>query len=265
MNNTAEKSKQNTEVCYSLRVLRRAPEADWRCLGFPPAGAGPMFFQSWRDVLSERFQLEAINLPGREMRMTEPMPQTMGALVEEVFARIVESLEPDPRPVLMFGHSFGGLLAYEVLRLFSERGVRHPVAFCVSAHCAPMFRTPVGALHRLDDDSLVSVLQRFDGVPQELRDNKEFLAMCLPVIRGDLQLDYASPLRTNNKIDQPILIVAGRDDHVAPLEFMRGWESMTSGHRQFISFPGHHFYLLAQLKSVMAELERFSERVFKKN
>lgn len=257
-----EQVKPQTQSCHVRRVLRSAPEAEWRCLAFAPAGAGPMFFHSWRDCLSARFQLEAINLPGREMRMKEPMPQQMAVLVEEISAAIATSLEHDPRPILLFGHSFGGLLAYEVLCLFAEKGITHPFALCVSAHCAPMHRTPVGALHTFDDHTLIAALQRFDGVPQELIDNKEFLSMCLPVIRGDLQLDYASPRRAECSTDQPILILTGQDDHVAPLELMQGWKKMTRGESQLMIFPGHHFYLRTQLKRVVAELEIFSARVF---
>lgn len=244
--------------CRVVRVLRQQPQAAWRCLGFPPAGAGPMFFQPWREVLPNIFQLEAINLPGRELRLNEAVPDRIDALVAEIVVVLTASFRQDPRPVLMFGHSFGGLVAFEVIRLLNQQGYRHPIALCVSAHCGPMYRTPVGALHRLDDQALIEELQRFDGVPAKLRSNEEYLAFCLPAIRADLRLDYQASLRMDCCLHQPLLVMAGNDDYVAPPELMYGWLNMTSGKSRFISWSGQHFYLRGQLPTLIDRLTDFA-------
>ena len=241
-----------------LRVLRQQSQAPWRFLGFPPAGAGPMFFHAWRDSLPDVFQLEAINLPGRELRLNEALPSKIDALVADLVPVISRSFQHDPRPILMFGHSFGGLVAYEVIRLLNQQGWEYPIALCISAHCGPMHRTPVGALHQLDDTALIAELQRFDGLPAEFLSNNEYLSLYLPIIRADLCLDYLAPLRMDCRLHQPLLAMAGENDHVAPPELMRGWRHMSSGKSRFISWPGHHFYLRAQLAALTESLSAFA-------
>lgn len=257
-----ERARPTVANSRVVRVLRQQTQAAWRFLGFPPAGGGPMFFQPWCSALHVQFQLEAVNLPGRELRLEETLPPSVALLAAELVPLIAASFLHDPRPLLLFGHSFGGLLAYETVRLLNHLGVRHPLALCISAHCAPMHRTPVGALHLLDDRGLITELRRFDGVPMELLDNAEYLAFWLPLIRADLQLDYQATLRQDCSLCQPLLVMGGADDHVAPPELMHGWLQMSSANSAFLSWPGHHFYLRGQLRALSARLHAFAAELW---
>src|SRR5215207_599809 len=89
----------------------------------PFAGAGPSFFHPWRERCAGRWRVAAVELPGRERRILEtPYRNAVEAArnsVDDVVAELGEGT-----PVVLFGHSLGAVLAYELVHLLSAREVR---------------------------------------------------------------------------------------------------------------------------------------------
>src|SRR5215468_8965797 len=89
------------------------------CLPF--AGAGASFFRPWGALAGERVEVVALQLPGRERRIDEKpyldVPSAAEGLLPEVSARL------DPaRALVLFGHSLGAVLAYELACRLTARG-----------------------------------------------------------------------------------------------------------------------------------------------
>ena len=243
---------------HVLWVLRKQTQAAWGSLGWPPAGAGSIFFQPGRSALSTLIQLETVNLSGCELRLNELLQPNVALLTTELALLVPAPFLYDLRPLLLLGHSFDGLLAYETVCLLNQLDACHPLALCISAHCAPMHRTPVEALHLFDDTTLIAGLNRFNGVPKESGTNAEHLAFCLPVIRADLQLDYQVMLRQDCSLHQSLLMMIVADDYVASPELMRDWLQMNSAKSAFLSWSRRHFYLHEQLVALCVRLHAFA-------
>lgn len=90
-------------------------------LCLPPAGAGCQQFRAWQPALEGTAQVYGVQLPGRENRWREPMPDTFDEAVEAITAELVSTV--GKRPLIVFGHSFGGLLGYEVSRRVTPRAL----------------------------------------------------------------------------------------------------------------------------------------------
>lgn len=76
----------------------------------------------------------AVQIPGRDNRIDEPIPSS----VSEVVFGILEEMEPViGAPVIIWGHSFGGIVAFETIREPRRRGVHPLPRLVVTATVAP--------------------------------------------------------------------------------------------------------------------------------
>jgi surfactin synthase thioesterase subunit len=120
----------------------------------------------------------------------------------------------DGDPVFFFGHSMGGLLAFEVARRFEEAG--RPIgALFVSAVAAPGH---VGYEDIPDDDDgLLAAVSTMTGANPEFMKNPEFAAAILPTLRGLKAIaTYTCPPEVT--LSCPIHAFYGDDDEIATAE-----------------------------------------------
>ena len=146
------------------------------------------------------------------------------------------------RPYAVFGHSMGGLIAYELARYLDHRLGRPPVALIVSGRGAPDFRLRQELFHTLPDDRLIDELRAFDGTPDEVLRNRELMEVFLPVIRADLELIetyHHDPVPT---LSCPIHVFVGDADDQTPPGSVDRWEQCTTAAVRVRTLPGGHFF-----------------------
>ena len=109
-----------------------------RVLAIPQAGMGAWAFHSWS--LPETVELLPVELPGRNSRMLEPKGQSMRQLVTALVDALSNTL--NELPFVVFGHSLGAWMAYEVCVELQKRRGPQPVGLVVSGARAPQLADP---------------------------------------------------------------------------------------------------------------------------
>ena len=123
-----------------LRPLTSPRTPDLTVICLPHAGGASSYFRRWIPVTPERVELLGVQYPGREDRISEPVPGTVAALAGEVAAAVASELRERPRPQwALFGHSLGAAIAFEVTRLLENQDLQ-PDRLIVSARHAPHIR-----------------------------------------------------------------------------------------------------------------------------
>src|SRR4051812_29203532 len=88
-----------------------APRLGMVCL--PYAGGAASVFRGWQALVPPGVEVWPVQYPGRETRWKEPPLRRM----EELVPTLVEALRPlQERPFVLFGHSLGALVAFELAR-----------------------------------------------------------------------------------------------------------------------------------------------------
>lgn len=225
--------------------------AGLRLVCLPYAGGGASAYLPFTELLGDRVEVWGAQLPGRERRFVEPAPTEI-AEVAGPLARAIADLVREP--FALFGHSMGGLIAYEVTRLLERDGGPVPERLVVSA-ARPPHRVLPGAPHELDDAGLVDWMTRLGGAPAELLANADLLGLLLPTLRADLTLCanfFASA--EHDQVRVPITALAGDGDPLASAADVAQWERWTSGWFDLRVLVGGHFYLNDDPRAVLSAL-----------
>ena len=228
------------------------PQARARLFCFPHAGAGASAYRLWPNGLPADLEVCAIQLPGRESRLREASLDSIPELVHA----LIPALEPHlDLPFAFFGHSLGAVIASEVARTLEQRGGPLPAHLVVSARRPPHLPDPRPPLHRLSDEHFATEInRRYGGIPEELLQYPDVMAVLLPSLRADitaLETHVPSP-RAPMRI--PISAFGGAHDGLTPREHLEAWRSETVADFRIRSFAGDHFYLKPQLAEVLADL-----------
>lgn len=237
-------------------VVRERPGhgAAMRVFCLPPAGGGAGGYRGW-GALAPALDVVAIELPGHGRRLAEPPTESMTLLVQS----LASALEPwltDP-PYTLFGHSMGGLVAFELARELRRRCLPPPSHLVVSAVAAPSVRTrPERTPHPCTDADLTAELRRLGGTPEAVLREPELLDLLLPILRADLKLCTDYRFREEAALDCPITAMGGADDPTVAPDTLFGWAGHTTAGFDRIVLPGGHFYLDAHPVAVLNLLAR---------
>lgn len=233
---------------------RSAPEPRLRLFCVPCAGRGAALYRGWPEFSGSEMELCALQLPGRESRFRETPFIRMSDVVE----RAAEALEPHlDLPFVLFGHSMGAILCFELARLLRRRYGVGPIHLFVSARRAPQLADPQPPLHRLPDARFIAEIdRRYNGLPREVMANTELMELLLPMLRADVQMIETYAYEPGLPLDCPITAFGGVEDSGLRIEDLEGWRAHTNSHFETKLFPGDHFFVQSAPKEILGTISR---------
>ncbi|MEU3916695.1 alpha/beta fold hydrolase [Streptomyces sp. NPDC029004] len=224
------------------------PQATHRLLVFPHAGGGPSFYRGWGGAVGADIEVSLVQYAGREQRIGEPPVPDARAVAAEV-SDALRALD-DSRPVALFGHSMGAIIAYETALALTDVDLS---ALFVSSRRAPATVTPLtGPVPPRTEDEILSHLRALGGTPMSLFDDQAIRDLYLPVFRADYRLvDTYAPGPDRHLFTLPVTALWGTKDPTADGTLMGPWHETTTGRFRYHAFDGGHFYLVDHLDSVL--------------
>ncbi|WP_329263159.1 alpha/beta fold hydrolase [Streptomyces sp. NBC_01478] len=218
----------------------------------PFAGAGPSFFHPWRALSAGRWRLVPVELPGRERRIMETPYRNVVEAAKNSVDDVVADLGEGTRTVL-FGHSLGAVLAYELVHLLSTRDVRID-RLVVSGSPGPWTQRERRATG-LPDEEFLARVEEFAGFRHEALDHPEMRELILPVLQADCEMHENYVPSTDERVSVPICSIRGGSDGLVGAEQAQEWRSATTGDFSYTEFPGDHMYLVDHAREVLDLIE----------
>lgn len=226
-----------------------------RLFCLPYSGASAMVYSRWRRVLPEWLLVRPLELPGRGMRMDEPLQRDIKALAAQLADEISTELEG---PYALFGHSLGGLLAFELAHALRERGVAPPLALFASGTAGPAQRDVSEYAVEKTDAQLIERLRELKGTAEDVLANHELMQLMLPILRADFLLCGSFHYGLRTPLAMPIHVFGGKQDSVRAEELL-DWQADTSSGFSLDMFDGHHFFLVPHESAVLRCVRRYAE------
>jgi medium-chain acyl-[acyl-carrier-protein] hydrolase len=240
-------------------MFRKGHESRARLFCFPHAGGGASQFLPWRAALPSFVDLCPVQLPGRETRIGDFPYTNMSPLIAEIRDGLQSYLD---LPYVLFGHSVGALVAFEVARQLERDNGISPASLIVAACRAPHLSDSLPRISNRQQDSqfLKEVQDRYQAIPSEIINSPDALAFLMPLLRADFTLfesyDYldAAPLTC------PLECFAGRDDDTVSVHELDAWRRQTTRGFDLQWFPGDHFFIHSQRGPVLDSIAKSISR-----
>lgn len=219
-----------------------------RLFCWPFAGGKAAAYTPWRRDLPDWVELCVIELPARQRHLAQTPIRRFTDLLDAALARVVPLTD---LPFAFFGHSLGALAAYEVARRLPDSIV--PRALFLGGAVAPHLPRP-GRLSELSDHEFVAAVGHYGGIPPEVRETPEVMALFLPALRSDFEIfdDYRFTPATAPSC--PAHLFGGRDDRQVAATQLEAWRDVLPGLRSTELLPGGHFFLAEQRAALLGSL-----------
>jgi medium-chain acyl-[acyl-carrier-protein] hydrolase len=207
-------------------------------------------FRHWRSELLS-VDVCPVQLPGRETRWGEPAFVSLRALTQVLSSQLHRMMD---KPFAFFGHSMGGLIAFELAyQVRKDHGVS-PVHLFVSGARAPHLRGQDRQIYRLPDAEFLEKLTRLNGFPREISENAEMMQLLMPTLRADVTLCETYVHRKEVPLGCPITAYGGQDDRDVSADHVAGWGLYTNSQFRCRIFPGDHFFVESQRSAVLKDV-----------
>jgi surfactin synthase thioesterase subunit len=183
--------------------------------------------------------LALVCYPGRERRITEPAAQTWTGLMGDALA----SVRAIDRPYVLFGHSMGAWVAFEIAAAVERDGGQAPQAVVVSASNAPSqaARERLMSPRATDtDEDLLGWMRRVGQLNELVLADPDLRSMALELFRADHRAIESYEFASGRTVRAPLQVLRGADDSQVRGE--DDWPALASGGYSFDTLPGGHFY-----------------------
>ena len=233
--------------------FKTTPQAKLSLFCFPYAGGGALIFRNWARHLPSAVEVLPIQLPGRGSRLKEAPCTDLSTLV----SLIAEGLTPHlNRPFVVFGHSLGAMILFELTRILQHEQSAQPLHLFVSGCRAPHISESQSITYNLPENEFIEELRRLNGTPGEVLEHPELMKLLMPVLRADFQMCETYNYSPGSPLNCPITAFGGLQDEKIPREYLEAWRVHTSAAFNLWMLPGDHFFLHASESMLMQILSR---------
>lgn len=235
-------------------LIRGEPDSriSLRLFCFPYGGGGASIFRQWPENIPQSVEICPVQLPGRENRIEEPLFTEMPRLVEVMAASLGSYFDV---PFAFFGHSMGGVVAFELARYLSQRHAIDPVHLFVSASRPPhIWGTRL--VHQLPEKDFIDLIRNSGGMPERVLQSNEFMELIQPILRADFTLIETLPCNDCSPLSIPITAFGGIEDTFVTPDMVDAWRKYTSSTFSIKMLPGDHFFLNSALSTLLQSISQ---------
>lgn len=230
-----------------IRYSKELAGRNKKIICLPYAGGGASSYINWQDYFGSAVQVLPIQLPGHEDRMDEELVdncKNLAALIADDIEVYISDAE-----FAIFGHSMGGIIAFELERILENKG--YQAEFCVISS-TDMSETNLEVKSSiLNDEDFLKKVFEYGAMDEDnlVLQYPEFREIFVNILRADFNIveSYAAD---GYKVNCPLIALCGDGDPKETLSNMHSWEEYTYGNVTYQEYPGGHFYLNEYAKKV---------------
>ena len=208
----------------------------------PYAGGSAAIYYRWRPYFQDNIEIVPLELKGRGQRVGEAFYESLEEAVEDLFDIIKDEL--DNSPYMIFGHSMGSMLAFQLVHKIQENRYPMPMRLFVSGRKSPIYSSIGENMHDASIEKIKAKMLSYGGTPPEVFEDPKLIEYFLPVIRADYYMMEKFVYKDfEEKLDCKIAVFYGLDDKDTDEETVKEWSKYTMSNINVYAFEGNHFFI----------------------
>lgn len=242
----------DTETTQWIRRFHPSAASATRLVCLPHAGGSASFYYPVSRNLAPAVDVVAIQYPGRQDRLRDPGIADIEKLAEHIAAELAALT---PKPTVLFGHSMGATIGFELAWRLEQDGGQPPLELIASGRRAPS-SVREESTHRRGDDAIIAEMATLNGTDGAVLADEEILRMSLPALRNDYRAIETYRAQPGRRVSCPITVLTGDNDPKTTIAEAEAWRGHTDGECRIQVYPGGHFFLTEHQAAVQAEISR---------
>ncbi|XP_071501141.1 phenolphthiocerol/phthiocerol polyketide synthase subunit C-like [Diadema antillarum] len=248
------------------------PSAQLIC--FPSVGEGASLFAKWMPQLADRnIQMITVQMPGWERREQERPLQNLAEVVSKLAEVILPTLIRGH--FVFFGHSIGGLIAFELAHYLRDNYNLSPAHIFISSWYSPTldyprpddlkqnghtYREMQRIVNNLEDSSRPPTANgssfKFSFFEPSTLNTVRRRNALIPSIQAAILICKKYRHAHRDKLHCSLTVLGGKDDDFISPNLLDDWkkEIHQSARFQKILLPGKHMYIRFASKPVLKEI-----------
>lgn len=215
------------------------------CFFIPYAGSLGYDSPNWGKQYRNDMNIVMIKYSGRGSRADEEFAETWEELIEDVYQQVVTQL--DNSDYILFGHSMGAIVAYEIYYKLYENSIKLPSHIFLSGSNPPNMINK--RLCTMNENEIIAL----GGIPEVILKSKKILNMVFLIICKDLDIFRSYNFHKHDKgLKCPVTIINGTEDSLVDCTDL--WRFFAENTYKFICLPGGHFFIFEKTKEIMEML-----------
>ncbi|WP_310605262.1 thioesterase II family protein [Anaerosporobacter sp.] len=217
---------------------------------FPYAGSIGYAYQKILSYFNrKRYRIHMMDLNGRGERMEYPKYHSWNQMVEDMFHRTQKIISNAGNKYVLFGHSMGSKIAYDVYLKIVANEMIPPQCIFFSGCQIPSLENNYGELYSLPEDEFEKEYIELGGVPKEVLQNQDFKEIIFESIKEDVKLlTQYRPKR--NKIKDKVVVLNGDEDEISEKS---DWKEQCED-LVYRMYNGNHFFIFQSGREVVSEI-----------
>jgi len=192
----------------------------------------------------------SLELAGRGERWAEPLYETLEEAVQDLYHAIERKLGKK-EDYILFGHSMGSLLAYELCHMLIEQQYKQPLHLFVSGGKAPHVPREL-VYHSMSDEDFKQHILDYDESSNVIFSDKELHDFFMPVLRADFKIvETHQHQNKNNRLNCKMTALTGSEDKSLTLHEVEEWKRYTQLEFNLQQFKGGHFFLNEHMEHIV--------------
>ena len=106
-------------------------------------------------------------------------------------------------------------------------------------------------IHHLPDLNLIEEIRKYNGTPSSILEDKELMAVFLPIIRADFCISETYKYTSEEPLTRPITALGGLSDNTFDSQDLLKWQEQTISSFEYDLLPGDHFFIKSSYQGVI--------------
>lgn len=208
-------------------------------------GSADSAYIIWKKYLDSHIRLIPVEYSGHGKRIGEVLNKNLEELVNDLFDTIIEPEINECVDYMIYGHSMGTLVVYELLKLIKARNYSLPHTILLSGRYAPHVSYQKEYVSLLSDKQLIDKLIEMGGMPSNIYDYPELLNVHTPIIRNDYSIidQYKCMMPISSFNTDLIFIYSDNDPYLKDRRKVDEWKEYTNKNFRIVETEGNHFFI----------------------